>query len=238
MDVLSVYLRLYADCLARAGRGLRKNAWTLLLPGALLIAMGLAATLVGLLGIPFLGGLLVAFAGTALLSSYLTFLDGIVSLERVQLAGLRQSFVRLFWPVMGVGFVLWIASFVIGYLAQGPGAGAIRLLYNLAVLLLVVVNPTAEVIYRRGMSSGLATLQHSFAFIQANWIEWYVPNLLIGAAVWLAAPRVLALGLFGLVAELVLGALLHVAMVFRGHLYVALDGTSHRQRMFRYRTGM
>jgi hypothetical protein len=32
------------------------------------------------------------------------------------------------------------------------------------------------------------------------------------------------------------GALLHLVMVFRGYLFAALDGTSHRQRMYRYRS--
>ena len=31
------------------------------------------------------------------------------------------------------------------------------------------------------------------------------------------------------------GALLHVVMVFRGFLYVALDGSTHRQRMYKFR---
>ena len=37
------------------------------------------------------------------------------------------------------------------------------------------------------------------------------------------------------VASLVGGALFHVIMVFRGHLFGELDGSTHRQRMFRHR---
>ena len=47
----------------------------------------------------------------------------------------------------------------------------------------------------------------------------------------------LGLGTLGTVlSALVQGAVLHLVMVFRGHLFAALDGTSHRQRMYRLRS--
>ncbi len=56
---------------------------------------------------------------------------------------------------------------------------------------------------------------------------------------WLAAAALAALvAVLGLavpvpiVGELLVGAALHVVMVFRGNLFRALDGSSHRQRMF------
>jgi hypothetical protein len=36
-------------------------------------------------------------------------------------------------------------------------------------------------------------------------------------------------------APILIGALLHVLMVFRGFLFEILDGSTHRQRMFRFR---
>ena len=45
------------------------------------------------------------------------------------------------------------------------------------------------------------------------------------------------LGTLGdLITPVLEGALLHLVMVFRGHLFAALDGSSHRQRMYRYRS--
>ena len=237
MNFVSVYLRLYGDCARKAFAGIGHNAWTLLLPMALAVAMALAGAIASLLGI--IGGFLLGFAAVAVLGSYLYFVSEIVGTGRVHLSELRQSFVGLFWPVMGVAFVVWIARFLLGYaLAQNPKAGVLSQLFELVVLLLVLVNPTPEVIYQRGMSSGLATLQRSFQFIQENWIEWYVPNVLLGAGVWFLLGALSGLGYAGLIAvALAAGAALHWVMVFRGHLYRALDGSTHRQRMFRYRTG-
>ena len=40
-----------------------------------------------------------------------------------------------------------------------------------------------------------------------------------------------------IVSGLIVGVLLHVYAVFRGFLYEALDGSTHRQRMYRARFG-
>lgn len=238
MNFISVYLRLYGECFRKALKGISKNAWTLLLPGALFIVAGLAASVVGRLGLGIIGGLILGLFTAGLTSSYLSFLSGVVSDGKVSITDLKDSFLRLLWPVVGVGFVLWIASILLNLFARASTQGpAIATLFELAVVLFVYVNPTPEVIYRWGMTSGLATLGRSFSFIQDNWIEWYVPNLLLGAGLWFAWTRLPHAGVGGYILWVVLGALLHVGMVFRGHLFQALDGTSHRQRMFRYRTG-
>ena len=98
-----------------------------------------------------------------------------------------------------------------------------------------------EVIYQRHTYGGLATIQRAVQFLQANWMEWGVPNLLLLALLWLAWRDGLGLlmqvGTAGVVLwSIFFGSLLHLVMVFRGHLFAALDGSSHRQRMFRYRT--
>jgi hypothetical protein len=55
---------------------------------------------------------------------------------------------------------------------------------------------------------------------------------LLGAAMLLAAYAQATI-----VGTILLGAALHAAMVFRGYLFLALDGSSHRQRMFAHRLG-
>ena len=72
MRVLTVYGRIYADCLRQALAGIRKNSWTLLLPVGLLIANTLASSLVLSLGA--IRPLLVWIVAAAALSCYLYFL--------------------------------------------------------------------------------------------------------------------------------------------------------------------
>ena len=62
----------------------------------------------------------------------------------------------------------------------------------------ILLNAAPEVIYQRGSRGGLETVQRSVRFLQANWIEWGIPNLLI-LAVWWFVPRdpLASLGLAG-----------------------------------------
>ncbi len=234
MTALVVYLRLYSDCLVQAVRGIAKNLWTLLLPIGLFLVLNLVvAPLVGTLG--WLGGLVLGLALDALLSCYLYFLGEVVAHSKVGLGDFKTSIGAYFWSVMNLFFVYWIASLVLGMLTKGSAqASVFDLLLWLAALILLNVAP--EVIYQRGTRGGLETAQRSLRFIQENWIEWFVPNLLVLAAYYFALTRLLGqLGALGSALMVVLGALFHLVMVFRGHLFRALDGSSHRQRMFKFR---
>lgn len=240
MKVLTVYLRIYGDCLQKSLQAIRHNLWTLLLPMALMLALTFAGMIVGAMGLGIVGGFILGLIATALYSSYLYFVSGLVLAGRVHISELQGSFGRLFWPVMGVGFVVWIANLLVSMVTRNMPQGAtIDVLFGLAVTLVVFINPTPEVIYDRGSHSGMATLQKSFQFTQENWIEWYVPNLVLAGVGYLLFTYANRLGVAGMVLSgLLLGAYLHVVMIYRGHLYRALDGSSHRQRMFRYRNGM
>ena len=235
MKVLTVYLRIYAGALRQAFTGIGKNAWTLLLPIGLLEANGLATGLViGALG--RIGGFVVWIVWAAAASCYLYFLGEVVAKSRVKLDEFGRSVGAYFWSVANLFFVYWIASLVIELMVPGPQRAVFLQLLQLAALILL--NAAPEVIYQRGSHGGLETVQRSVRFLQANWIEWGIPNLLILAGWWFLPRDPLAqLGVLGTVlTALVEGALLHLVMVFRGYLFAALDGTSHRQRMYRYRS--
>jgi hypothetical protein len=162
----------------------------------------------------------------------------VVANARVSVQELGAALRTYFWSVMNVMFVFWIASLISGLLLQGSSQGGLLELL-LWLLVIVLCNAAPEVIYIRGAVGGLAILQRSIQFLQENWIEWAIPNALLLLVLYLLQTQASYLTLsFGLVARgLVFGALLHVGMVFRGHLFQVLDGSSHRQRMFRYRSG-
>lgn len=231
MKALIVYARLYGDCLAKTFRGLRKNLWTALLPIGLVVGEGIIGALLRPLGM--VGGFIMTLVGAAVASCYLYFVGEIVGNARVTVAEFRVSIGRYFWSVINLGFVLWIVSLLLGMVTRGNRNGG---LLQLMVLLaeLILLNPAPETIYQRGTYGGLETIQRCVDFLQANWIEWFIPNLLIGLP--LALALIAGIVLFGPLGVLI-GVLAHLVMIFRGHLFQALDGTSHRQRMYRYRTG-
>lgn len=237
--MVAIYGRLYLDCARRALASIAKSPWTLLLPMALFLALGLAGVLAAPLG--WGAGLVLGAVVAALGSCYLYFLGELVGNAKVQLAEFGKSVGAYFWSVANVLFIYWIASLLLDKVLSGSLQirGADAALYWGAVVLL---NAAPEVIYRNHTYGGLATIQRSVEFLQGNWLEWGVPNVLLLGGLWLFQRDgrwVLAstLGYFGVfLGAILLGGLLHVVMVFRGHLFVALDGSSHRQRMFRYRT--
>jgi hypothetical protein len=210
MNVLTVYLRIYADAFRQALAGIGKNAWTLLLPIALLILLNLGRGVLAAIGLGgWVGGILFGLLLCALVSCYLYF---------------------------DVFFVYFIVSYLLGALVRGHQGAVLQVLLRYGSIILL--NAAPEVIYQRGSYGGLETVQRAIRFLQANWIEWGIPNLLVVGAWYLLdeypLPRLGVLG--DLLVEIASGALIHVVMVFRGHLFKALDGTSHRQRMYRYRS--
>ncbi len=222
------------DCVAKAFKGLQRNAWTLLLPMALWPALELVRGLLAPLG--FAAGFVYVLVQAAAISCYLYFVGEVVAHSRVSIRELRTSIGAYFWSVLNLGYVLWIVELVLG-LAVGRHPRAEMIFLAVTLLELVLLNTAPEVIYVRGTRNGLETIQRSIRFIQDNWIEWFIPNLLlIGAGWWLLRNVVSRLGPLTLVGLVGLRALLHVLMVFRGHLFRVLDGSTHRQRMFRYRT--
>ncbi len=232
MKLLAVYARLYAECLTQALNGLKKNAWTLLLPAGLYIAWEQSAILAAPFG--FVGGLARMLFLDALISCYLYFVGEIVSHSRVTVAEIRRSIGAYFWSIVNLGFVLWVVQVLLSMVLRGnPNAGYLILGLNLIVLILLSAAP--EAIYQRGTYGGMATIQRSISFLQQHWIEWLLPSAIFLVALWWI-PDLSYFGSLGLIATAVVkGAVFHMGMVFRGHLFAALDGSTHRQRMFKYR---
>lgn len=231
---LLVYARIYGTAFVDALVAIARNAWTLVLPVALVFAFITLAGLVAPLGIA--GGFLMSLAMTAACSIYTYFLGQIVAKARVGLADLRTSIGAYFWTWMNLFFVLWIIDILLG--PMKVTADGRTLLQVLSMMELVILNAAPEIIYVKGTSGGLETIQRSFAFLQECWIEWFIPNALLLGGVYLIQSGRIPLGALPLpivTVPVLLGALLHVAMVFRGFLFLALDGSTHRQRMYRYR---
>jgi hypothetical protein len=234
MNAVTIYLKLYAECVRKSYAGLIKAPWTFLLPLALGVGLQYLGLLLAPLGI--IGGFLFSFATSAVFSCYLYFVGEVVAQSRVSLSEFRTSIGKYFWSVLNVMFVFWIARLLLGpFLSRAEEGAIIWRLLELAALILL--NPVPEVIYQKGTYGGLETVQQSFRFIQENWIEWFVPNLPLLAWFFLDLPDHFGSFDMGILWVLVTAALIHFVMVFRGHLFESLSGSSHRQRMFKYRNG-
>ena len=229
-----VYARIYGQAFINALAAIGRNLWTLVLPIGLafaFLALGLAVSPLGIAG-----GFLMGLAQSAACSIYTYFVAEVVAKNRVGLGDLKTSIGAYFWTWINLFFVLWIIDLLLGPMKVTPDGQ--RMLKALTMMELIVLNSAPEVIYLKRSSGGFETIQRSFAFLQENWIEWAVPNVLILGFVWLIINGTLPLSALPVPAisvPVLGGALLHVVMVYRGFLFQTLDGSTHRQRMFRFR---
>lgn len=230
---LIVYARIYGEALVNALAAIGRNFWTLVLPMMLLLALTLLGGLVSPLGIA--GGFILSLARSAAFSIYTYFVAEVVAKNQVSLSDLRTSVGAYFWTWINLFFVLWIIDILLGPMTVT--ADGRQLHSALMMMELVILNAAPEVIYLKRSGGGLETIQRSFAFLQENWIEWFVPNALTLWGVWLIINGTIPLSIIpfpGLLVPVLGGALLHLIMVFRGFLFETLDGSTHRQRMFRF----
>lgn len=230
--LLVVYARIYGQAFVNALTAIGRNLWTLVLPMALVYAFDALGLAVSPLGIA--GGFLLGLARSAALSIYTYFVAQTVAKQRVVFSELKTSIGAYFWTWINVFFGLWIVSLLLGPMTVT--ADGQRMLEAFWLLVLVAFNAAPETIYIKSTSGFIETAQRSFQFLQENWIEWFIPNALLLAAWWFIRNGTIPMyELPPTIQALVLGGLLHIAMVFRGFLYEILDGSTHRQRMFKFK---
>jgi hypothetical protein len=236
MTALLVYARIYLECAEKAVRGVRRGLWTLLLPVLLISLFGYLEQLLAPLG--WLGGFLWIFALDALFSAYLYFVGEIVANAKVRMTEFGRSLRAYFWAIVNFTFVLWLAKTLLSFgLSGNPNGGPIFYFFWLAVFILL--NAAPEVLYIKGTYGAQATLTESLAFIQSNWIEWFLPNVIFGALIYFAIAQAPPAGSIPrIIFDVALGGLFHLLMIFRGYLFQTLSGSSHRQRMYRYRSSL
>lgn len=227
-----VTLRIYRKVFVRAAALAARN-WPVL--GTVFVysaIMSVTAVVSWRLGI--LGGFLLSFVWAACVGSFLYLVEMIVRTSKVTLEDCRRSFGMYLWDVVGITFLFWIFfTLATPALLQVPQGRLILLFIQIAIF--VLFNAVPELIYL-GHHSAVALLTESYAFVAANWIEWFPANL-AAAAILYAVDALDAPGIGIYVQRAALGLLIYFAMVMRGLLFIELHGSTHRSRVFKYRAG-
>jgi hypothetical protein len=181
------------------------------------------------------GGFLMSLVLAACLGSFLYLVEMMVRSGRVTWEDFGRSFTAYIWDFVGVLFAFWvlsqIATLTVSQLPQGP-----VVMLCLMLVALVLFNAVPELIYL-GHYNLAGLLAASYQFIASNWIEWFPPNLLLLAGV-LALRTYPVASSAEMVAERVATSLFfYFAMVVRGLLFIELDGSTRRSRIFRHKMG-
>jgi hypothetical protein len=237
MQILQVTLWIYATALKRALDCVRRNLVVSLAP----FVYGLVLSAAMMIALPFgiVGGLLLGLVLQACISSGLYLVKNMVDSGKTDFDDFARGFLVYIWELITISFILWIPLRLAGMaLATVPNGALIY--FCIQIALYVLLNPVPEFIYR-SRASGLELLSASYNFIVENWIEWLIPNVILGIAGYLLLRNIefWLFGLPGFVQSLIyscaLGLFLAYVMTFRGFLFIELHGSTRRSRTYRYK---
>jgi hypothetical protein len=236
MELVQATLWIYANAIRRSFECVTENWIISFAPLAYGFALSLAGLVVAPLGL--VGGLLLGLATQACFSSGLYLLENMVKIGKANFNDFIRGFTVYLWELLLIAFILWIPMRVAATaLASVPNGALIYLLIRIA--LYVLLNPLPECLYQT-RSSGIELLSASYNFIVENWIEWFLPNIILTVAGFFVFQtlEIFSYGLPGFVQLFVLafgfGLCLTYFMVFRGFLFAELNGTTRRSRVYRY----
>ena len=200
------------------------------------VGLSFVGSIVAPLGI--IGGVLMALASQACVSSGLYLIQNMVRSGKANFDDFLKGFTVYLWELVQIAFILWIPMRILALaLASAPNGALIFFLIQIA--LYILLNPVPEFIYQSRVS-GVELLSASYNFIVENWIEWFVPNVIMTVIGYfiLNFLELMVLGLPALLQLFIItfgfGLCLTYFMVFRGFLFAELHGTTRRSRTFRY----
>jgi hypothetical protein len=145
------------------------------------------------------------------------------------------------WDIVQVSFILWIPLTLATQILYPMPNGLLILLF-IRILIYTIFNVVPELIYQTRLG-GLEVLSASYSFVIENWIEWFIPNLLIAVAAYFAFdPLILFASSLPAILQIfvvltVVSSFLACFMVFRGVLFSMLQGSTRRSRVYKYKVG-
>jgi hypothetical protein len=237
MEQIKAIFWIYKTCLIRTVELVRNNLGIIFAPIAYGVLLSAAAMLLAPLGM--IGGIIMGVVLAACASSGLYLIENVVRMGKASLQDFARGFSVYIWDILTIAFIFWIPMRLLAQFAFTTPNGPLLYL-GVQILLYVIFNAVPELIYQ-GRVSGLALLSASYQFIVENWIEWLLPNLVVGAVAYmlrslvyqLVAPMPFFLQYF--LVEAAFGLFLTFLMIFRGLLFAELNGTTRRSRAYRYK---
>jgi hypothetical protein len=237
MSALHATLWLYRMALRRSWESLLKNWVVSFAPWAYAALLSVIAIVVAPLGI--IGGLALGVATQACISSGLYLIKNIVESGRADVKDFISGFTIYLWELLGIAFIMWIPMRLLAMsLESAVNGGLIFALVQIA--LYILLNPLPELVYQT-RSSGIALISESYNFIVENWLEWFLPTIVLTITGYLILQVFAGIttGLPTLVQIFItavgIGLCLSYFMIFRGFLFAELYGSTRRSRAYRYK---
>lgn len=248
-------IKLYIESAKDASKGFVKN-WTVVVGAVILVLLfNLIMRVISGLPLGMAGGFILGLLAALFTGQYYSWLQATLLKDRLLFNELLKPDLPMFIAVVSVSFLLWI----IFWLSSSLGSTAQTRPFLIIVYFLIVFafNSLPEAVYIRGAES-IAAFSEALRFMKENWIEWYIPLILLATPILVSEDPASLLLRFALIyplfpallilqvwmsvfltlipvplAAMVLSFLLgHWFMLFRGFLYKNLDGSTRRRRIY------
>ncbi|WP_053956193.1 hypothetical protein [Inediibacterium massiliense] len=192
-----------------------------------------------------LGGILVGIVQNALLSNYLYLIENIIRYGKISIEDFKKGFTIYLWKIYGIFVVIWLVHYGIDLIlapVMHIKIGTFTLWTVIELVAFVFLNCILEVIYQRDESIG-ENFSYSFSFMKENFIDWWIPNILLGIMIYYILGQVMNINILmgniplsfsikGVVLYIVGQFLISFTMVYRGFLFGILSTTTRRKRLF------
>lgn len=209
------------------------NYWIIVFAGLIYGVLGFLVNnfLYGFLGFILRGplGIIIGFVAAAIraamLSSFLYMLYRIINDLGFNFDDFKAGFAAFFRKVYGIIFIYWIFSMIIDNISiiLGGTGSLFTILVNLSML--IFLNALPETVYLKSYDQGESIVK-AVEFISENVLNWFGPNIIF-VLVYLLLIRISG-GLGFILTQIIFA----FVMVYRGHLYKLLSGSTMRKRMF------
>lgn len=224
-----------------------KKNWMIIFTGFVYTILNIA--IYGLLGsllsgpLYIISGIIAALITSAMISNYLYLLFNIINYNRVTIMDFKNGFGYFVRKIYGVFFIVYVANLLLSLVSNILGSLSTFLITILYISVLVILNPLPETIYLKYYNPWESIVEAA-DFMKENWLNWGIPNIIFFLLLYFVT-GIRLLNLFNthlsynFIFDLVeLGIYLtgqiifSIMMIYRGHLYRLLSGSTRRKRMF------
>ena len=246
MDYLNDLIYVNKDSFKKTITSLKSN-WLIIFTG--LVYTFLNIIVYKIIGTLFVGplyiisGFISAIVSSSLISNYLNLLFNIINYNRFSFEDFKSGFTAFLWKIYGVFFIAYLGQLLLSLVSNILGAGAVVLNFVIWIIVVILFNPLPEIIYLK-YKSPTESITDSIKFMQENWLNWLVPNIVFFTILYVVTGN-LQFGIFNThisfnmiftlknIIIYILGQIIFsFTMIYRGHLFKLLNGSTRRKRMF------
>ncbi len=246
MEIIEDLVYVNKLSLQKTIKSISKN-WIIIFTGIIYTILNIAIfSLVGIFMTGFLSilsGIVVAIVTAAFISNYLYLLFNIINYDRINIQIFKDGFKAFLWKIYGVLFIAYLGNYLLAIVSNM--LGSLSFIINIVIYLGIVIllNPLPETIYLKAYSSW-ESVQSSFEFMQENWLVWLLPNVILFGLLYIVTGNIMTnlftthlsfnmiLSIRNIILYLMGQGLFSFAMIYRGHLFKMLSGSTRRKRMF------